>query len=663
MMVRTLPIALSTLLLVSGMSALAEQPDIATLTYEKDILPLVEIYCMDCHDTLTTKGDLDLERFETQEMVIASIGIWDRMAKRIQNKEMPPRKEDVQPTDEERARLVAWIEKLEIDNSNCDNIASEQSVSWYPGYVMSRRLNRAEYENTLRDLLGIDLEVTDMFPADGSGGEGFDNNGSALFLSAIQVEKYLEAADIAIETTIPEPSISANVRNTSKVRAPVVFAQKKTESMDTRLVPRKPQQRDRAREVASEAVADFARRAWRRPVDEGEVARLMGMYDRVVDRDDGYREGLKLAYKAALVSPNFLFLAEPEPEKIGDYALGDFQLASRLAYFLWASMPDDELFDLAEAGQLQRDEVLRAQVTRMLQDPKSIALGERFAGQWLGITQLGEITKPDENRFPEYSDALAEAMQQETVRLFTRIIQDDRSVLELIDSDYTYANEALAEIYGIEGIVGDELRLVELTDPNRGGMLGTAAVLTMTSHPLRTSPVLRGKWVLEQLLGDRVPPPPPNVPALPEDAEKHPEGLTFRQQLEVHRENPECASCHDRMDPIGFGLENFDPIGRWRETQAEQPVDASGTLPNGKTFNGPQELKTIILNRKDSFAKNLSRKMVGYGLGRSLTRFDNCIIDDGFSALKEHEYKPSALISEIVLSYPFRHRYSNGQTD
>jgi hypothetical protein len=194
-------------------------------------------------------------------------------------------------------------------------------------------------------------------------------------------------------------------------------------------------------------------------------------------------------------------------------------------------------------------------------------------------------------------------------------------------------------------------------------MLGTAAVLTMTSHPLRTSPVLRGKWVLEQLLGEGVPPPPPNVPTLPEDDNEHPEGLTFRQQLEVHRENPECASCHDRMDPIGFGLENFDPIGRWRVTQADLPVDATGTLPNGDSFSGPQELKAIIFKRKDAFAKNLSRKMVGYGLGRSLTRFDDCIVNDGLAALKENDYKPSALITEVVLSYPFRHRYSNGHTD
>ena len=638
--------------------------DYSTLSYEEEILPLIEVYCMDCHDSLVHKGDLNLERFETKEMVTGSIGLWDRVMKRVRNKEMPPRKEDVQPTDEERDLIVKWIEKLEVDNTNCDKVASENSTTWYPGYVMSRRLNRAEYENTIGDLLNINLEVSDMFPADGSGGEGFDNNGSALFLSAIQVEKYLEAAEIAIETAIPPIERDASADRYSRFGRPMAFASPRGPIREVSdLVPRFPRQKDHARSVAWDAVLFFAREAWRRPVAKDEVDRLMTMYDRAVERGDSPREGLKLAYKAVLVSPNFLFLAEPEPAEMGDYPLGSYQMAARLSYFLWASKPDAELLELAAQDRLQEDEVVIAQVQRMLQDPKARALGEQFAMQWLGITQLGEITKPDENKFPEYSDALAEAMREETVLLFTRIVQENRSLLELIDSDYTYVNEALADIYGIEGIEGEEMRLVALADPNRGGMLGTAAVLTMTSHPLRTSPVLRGKWVLDQLLGDRVPPPPPNVPSLPEEEGKNAEGLSLREQLELHREQAECASCHDRMDPIGFGLENFDPIGRWRVALGDDPVDASGTLPNGKTFNGPEELKQIVLERKDQFAKTLTRKMVGYSFGRNLTRYDHCVINSAFAKLKEAEYRPADMITDIVLSYPFRHRYSNGQTD
>jgi hypothetical protein len=206
-------------------------------------------------------------------------------------------------------------------------------------------------------------------------------------------------------------------------------------------------------------------------------------------------------------------------------------------------------------------------------------------------------------------------------------------------------------------IQGDDMRLVQLADANRGGVLGMAAVLTATSHPLRTSPVLRGKWVLEQLLGDKVPPPPPNAGTLPED-DVQPDGLTLRQRLEAHRANPDCASCHSRMDPIGFGLENFDPIGRWRNDQGGQPLDTAGVLPSGESFNGPRELKAILLAQKDAFARNLARKMLGYALGRSLTRFDECVVDDAVAALQEHDYRPSVLVEEIVLSYPFRHRFS-----
>ncbi|HRI87943.1 MAG TPA: DUF1588 domain-containing protein, partial [Candidatus Hydrogenedentes bacterium] len=253
-----------------------------------------------------------------------------------------------------------------------------------------------------------------------------------------------------------------------------------------------------------------------------------------------------------------------------------------------------------------------------------------------------------------------DSMRQEASAFFHYIVSEDRSLIELISSDYTFANEKLAAIYGMQGVTGPELRRVDLADANRGGVLGMAAVLTTTSHPLRTSPVLRGKWVLEQLLGDRIPPPPPDAGVLPED-DVQPDGLTLRARLEAHRTNPDCAACHQRMDPIGFGLENFDPLGRWRNEQAGQPVDAKGVLPSGEAFSGPQELKAILIARKGEFATNLSRKMVGYALGRSLTKYDQCVIDNCVKSLEDSGYKPSELITEIVLSYPFRHRYSGGQ--
>lgn len=629
------------------------------MTFEKDVQPIVEAYCYDCHKPDRMKGDLDIQRFETTAMVLDSLAIWQRMAKRIEGREMPPRDRD-QPTDEERELILKWIASLKEADDDCNRIATEESVSWYPGYVMSRRLNRFEYENTLRDLLGVEVDVAELFPADGAGGEGFDNNGSSLFLSAIQVEKYLVASDLAVETALPPRRSSTGTQGNADAASPSVDHLR--QQIRKNLVPLAPGAALGPREAAQQVIERFAAKAWRRPVTVDEVERLMKAFDRGHKRRDGYVESLKLAFKAALVSPNFIFLAEPEPTTAGNYELGGYPLASRLSYFLWSSMPDDELFQLAAEDRLRDPEVLKAQVNRMLRDPKARALGEQFALQWLGINQLGETTKPDAKRFPEFDESLAALMKQEAAQYFTRIVRDDRTLIELLHSDYTLANERLASIYGIDGVTGEALQVVQLADARRGGVLGMAAVLTATSHPLRTSPVLRGKWVLEQLLGDRVPPPPPDAGTLPED-DVQADGLTLRARMEAHRTKAECASCHARMDPIGFGLENFDPIGRWRDEQGGQPVDSQGELPSGEVFNGPEELKNILLARKDEFASNLSRKMLGYALGRSLTRYDNCVVEACVAALKSGDYRPSALIHEIVLSYPFRHRYSGGQSE
>ena len=384
----------------------------------------------------------------------------------------------------------------------------------------------------------------------------------------------------------------------------------------------------------------------------------MTLFDRAQARGDAYLPSLKLALKAVLISPHFLFLVEPEPDDFeGVYALGHHQLAARLSYFLWNTMPDAELAQLADEAKLHDEAVLRAQIRRMLADPKARGLADSFATQWLNVGALGHTVKPDAERFPDFDAELAADMRSEAVGLVETILREDRSLLDLIDADYAVVNDRLAAHYGLSPVEGAEFRKVSLDDRRRGGVLGLGAVLTSTSLPLRTSPVLRGKWILEEVLGASVPPPPPNAGVLPEDDKLH-DGLTLRQRLEQHRTNPECAACHQRMDPLGFGLECFDATGQWRHHNAGQPVDSSGTLPGGQTFSGPAELKQVLLTRRGEFLHNLSRKMLGYALGRGLSKFDDCIVRETVKALEANDYRSSVLIEQIAMSYPFRHRYA-----
>ncbi len=338
--------------------------------------------------------------------------------------------------------------------------------------------------------------------------------------------------------------------------------------------------------------------------------------------------------------------------------VNDYELASRLSYFLWSSMPDEELFALAAQGKLHDPKVLTAQARRMLKDPKAQALAENFAGQWLQLRNLANVA-PDPARFPDFNDKLRAAMRTETELFFKAVMNEDRSVLDFIDARYTYLNEPLARHYGIPGVKGEQFRRVTLTDSRRGGLITQASILTVTSNPTRTSPVKRGKWVLEQLFGTPPPPPPPGVTQLADD-KKGPLVGTLRQRMEQHRKDPMCASCHARMDPIGFGLENFDAVGRWRTKDGGLPVDASGTLPGGQSFNGPAQLKAILKSKKGLFVRCLSGKMLTYALGRGLEPADTCVVDTIAKTVEKNNYRFSALITAIVQSAPFRQRRGDG---
>lgn len=417
-------------------------------------------------------------------------------------------------------------------------------------------------------------------------------------------------------------------------------------------------------ECAREILTRFATRAYRRPATSAEVDRLLRVFDvgRQLNEQGQaqatFAAGIQLAVQAILVSPHFLFRVELDSGHDANspvQKLNDWQLASRLSYFLWSSMPDDELFRLAAAGELGKPEVLDGQTRRMLADKKSQALVENFAGQWLQIRNLS-IVSPDRTQFKSFGEHLRKAMLKETELFFESVVREDRSVLDLIDADYTFLNEDLAFLYGIEGVEGNDFRRVQLKDKRRGGILTQASILTITSNPTRTSPVKRGKWIMEQLLGTPPPPPPPGVPELEQTELKG----TLRQKMEQHRANAACAVCHNRMDPLGFAFENFDAIGRWRDRDDEAEIDPSGTLPGGKKFSGAAELRTILRSQPDRFARNLARKMLTYAIGRGLEPYDNQAIGEIATRMAADDYKCSSLVLAVVNSEPFRMRRGKG---
>jgi hypothetical protein len=589
----------------------------AAEAYQKQVVPALETFCYKCHGLEKTKGGVNLVQYKEAGDLLKNPKVWQTVLQKLRDREMPPDNKP-QPPEEERSKLVDAL------RSTLNDLEAAQAQS-DPGRALIHRLSRAEYNNTVLDLFGVDSHPADNFPADGSGGGGFDNDADTLFLPPILMEKYLEAANDVL---------AAAARDKILVARPGGFTS----------------ERAAARKIA----AFFAPLAFRRPVERAEIDRLLGLYDRAAKKAP-FEAGVRAMLTALMVSPNFLFRVETDQDEPGAYRVTDYELASRLSYFLWVSMPDPELFGLARDNRLHRPEVVEAQVRRMLRDPKARRFADSFSGQWLGVKTLKTTARPDPNRFPDFNASLRDAMCQEPVEFFYGLLRDNRPVLDLISSDYSYLNETLARFYGVPEVTGPQMRLVKLSDPNRGGVLGMAGILTLTSYPQRTSPVLRGKWVLEQILGAPTPPPPPGAGGLPAD-DRPKEGLTFRQRLEKHRSKPECASCHKRMDPIGFGLENFDPIGRWRANQAGQPVDSGGEMSDGTKFHGPVELKRILLDDKEDFIRTLTEKALSYALGRGLEPYDAPAARRIAAALEKDGCRADTLILEAAKSFPFQYR-------
>ena len=603
------------------LSAAVETPE--KLSFTSDISPVIEHWCGECHGEQKHKGGVNFTKYASMDDVQHAADHWEDVLRVLREGEMPP-KTATQPPVDIREKLANWVDYA------LDNIDPAKQVR-DPGHVVLHRLSRLEYNNTVRDLLGVDLRPADKFPVDGGGGGGFDNNADTLFIPPLLLEKLLDAASSVLDAAKPD-------------RLALV-----------KPADDKPKSR---REAAKATATAFAKRAYRRPVTTMEIEHLLRVFDYCEKKGISYEDGVRQMLKAALLSPSFLYRAEEAKPERGAFALSPYEIASRLSYFLWSTMPDEELFTLAEQKKLSDPEVIAQQVTRMLKDEKAHALALNFTTQWLQLETL-RSNGPDPTKFPTFTPSLCESMIGEPVAFMAGLISENRSLIDLLESDYTYVNGELAHHYGIDGVDGAQYRRVTLPDAKRGGVLGMSAVLTSTSHALRTSPVVRGKWILSQILNAPPPPPPPHVPSLPkEEGEK--DELSLRKRLEKHRADPVCASCHSRIDPLGFGLENFDVLGLWRDKDVRgEPIDATGTLPSGETFTGPVELRKILMKRKDQFARVFIEKMLAYALGRGTEAYDRPVIKEILQTVTKDGYHMDTVITAIATSYPFR--YSRNQ--
>jgi len=408
---------------------------------------------------------------------------------------------------------------------------------------------------------------------------------------------------------------------------------------------------------AEKILTNLAHHAYRRPVTADDMPQLLALYKDGAE-EGGFEGGIRLALQKMLVSPEFLFRAEIDPPNAAPgsvYKISDVELASRLSFFLWSTIPDDQLLAVAEKGMLREPAILEGQVRRMMADPRAESLIKNFVGQWLFLRNIARIA-PDTTTFPTFDENLRQAMMRETELLVESQVKDDHSVSDLLTSDYTFLNQRLAEHYGIKGVYGNEFRRVKLEDPRRFGLLGQASILALTSYPNRTAPTIRGKWVLEQLLGTPPPPPPPNVPSLKEDAST--QKLTMRERMEAHRVNPACAACHKMMDPLGFALDNFDGIGGWRDSTGpgSGPIDSSGSLPDGTAFNGPDGLRDVLMKKRDMFVETFTERLLTYALGRGVEEYDYPVIRKIVRDASADNQKWSSIILNIVNSTPFQMR-------
>lgn len=753
---------------VTGPDALAAELD---RRYWEDVEPLLAEFCFGCHAGEETKGGIAFDGIWTIEDARAMGDDLATAAELLHGRAMPPAGEPAPDPDQIEA-ITKWV----ADTLDYRPPGSRTD----PGWFVIHRLNRAEYRNTIRDLLGVDLSRFDPawgLPQDDTG-YGFDNIAAVLTISPMQIEGYLDAAERSIEAAfgpvivpsteprtprglavgrggrasgggfflfsngavgaeidvplaaeyeitvrtwgqragdeLPRLSIRHGRRELEGVFVEGTQAEPQTVTVRARLEPGrarleaaftndfyqpdvadrnlaiesveiagpltaesierppaydevffvKPEPGDSRSEHAAAAriLERFAGRAFRRPATDAEIGRLTDLYDAARAAGDAHEEALRVCLSAVLVSPRFLYRAVDNPhadDPDAIYPLDAYELASRLSYFLWSSTPDDTLLALAADGSLAEPATLAGQARRMLADPKADAFIENFSGQWLLLRNLDRLAI-DQSRYRVYDAELRDAMITEATMFFADVVREDRSVLTFLDSDHTFVNGPLAALYGFAELAGLDrkdrsFRRVDLpADSPRGGVLTMGAVLTVTSNPTRTSPVKRGLYVLDQILGTPPPPPPPEIAPLEQALAELGENPSLREQLAAHLTDVNCAVCHNRMDPLGLAMENFDAVGRWRDADESGPIDASGTLPDGRSFAGPNELKQILLAGDGLFVENLTRKLLTYALGRGLESFDRPTVTDIVRRTRAEGDRFSAIIEGIVLSDAFR---------
>jgi hypothetical protein len=599
-------------------------------TYKSQVAPFLTTYCAKCHSGNRQKGGVTFQSaMKTPDSPSFRL-LWKRASAQIRTHDMPPEKEAKQPSEQERKAVNDWIAGIK-------RLSPKD-----PGPFVIRRLNKVEYGNTLHDLFGVDPSVARELP-DEVFGAGYTNS-----LSPLLIEQYLAVANEVMNRAFAPPG------------APPTAVQQRLFGDDPGTGP--------DRQTAARTIArSLTRVAYRRPASDAEIDVLLRVFALATEKGKSYPEALRLMVKAILMSPQFLFITPGASGPTGGASvaaaggdivpLDDYQLAARLSYLLWATMPDPELSALADAGKLRDPAVLAAQARRLLADPRSRALFDGFGAQWLGLDKLAG--KPfDAEKFPQMTADLRTAMYDEARLLFDNIVRENHSLTTFIDGDYTFVNGTLAPIYGLgDKVTGPAMRKVTLSDANRGGVLTMPGILAMSSFPNRTSAVNRGVWVLEQVLGEDVPPPPANVPPLEKQDKRKVATLTLRERTEMHRADPACANCHKILDPIGFGLENFDAIGRWRDKDdSGGAIDATGELPGGHRFGRPKELKRIIAQRKDDFCRTLAGKLLAYALCRQLDGYDEVVVDQIADAVARDEYRMQTLVVGVVTSYPFTHR-------